>query len=220
MTIAQGNPEIQEEKVIFAAADVTLEGRLAPGGESGGVVLTSPHPLYGGDMDNNVVWTAARAFQNRHWTTLRFNFRGVGLSTGDYGGGQAEVADIRAAMHFLATRVARPQVIVGYSFGAAVASRALIQGTPADDLILIAPPIALMEINYLPETPRLRLIIVGDRDDFCPLSQLEYLFRTSPLDSRPKIRVLPGCSHFFAGFERSLYDILQKYQRTLSGSDT
>ena len=76
-------PAVPEERVTIAGSDVNLEGRLALGDGPGGVVITRPHPMYGGTMDNNVVWTAVQAFQARHWTTLRFNFRGVGLSSGE-----------------------------------------------------------------------------------------------------------------------------------------
>ena len=78
--------EVAEERVTIPGPDVNLEGRLAVGDVVSGVVITHPHPMYGGTMDNNVVWTAARAFQARRWSTLRFNFRGVGLSSGEYGG--------------------------------------------------------------------------------------------------------------------------------------
>jgi hypothetical protein len=167
--------------------------------------------MYGGTMDNNVVWTAAHAFQARHWTTLRFNFRGVGLSAGEYGDGLAEMADVQAALSFLGSRLAGPKYVVGYSFGAAVAGRALFQGVSAAGIIMIAPPIAMMEMNFLPKVPRLRLIVVGDRDEFCPLPQLEKMFEGQPEDRRPEIKVVSGCSHFFAGREKPLYTTLLEY---------
>ena len=120
--------EVAEERVTISGPDVNLEGRLAMGDGVSGVVITHPHPLYGGTMDNNVVWTAARAFQARHWSTLRFNFRGVGLSSGEYGDGLAEMADVQAALSFLGSRQSGPPYLVGYSFGAAVAGLALVQG--------------------------------------------------------------------------------------------
>lgn len=212
MSRSSGIPEIPEERVTIAGSDVNLEGRLALGDGPGGVVITHPHPMYGGTMDNNVVWTAAQAFQTRHWTTLRFNFRGVGLSSGEYGDGLAELADVQAALSFLKSRQAGLRYVVGYSFGAAVAGRALFQGVSANGIIMIAPPIAMMEMNFLPKVPGLRLIIVGDRDEFCPLPQLEKMFSDQPADRLPEIKVVSGCSHFFAGREKLLYNILLEYQ--------
>ncbi len=204
-------PTIQEERVTIAGSDVNLEGKLGLGSEPHGVVITHPHPLYGGTMDNNVVWTAVHAFQARGWTTLRFNFRGVGLSTGAYGDGLAEVADIQAAMSFLGARLQGGKFIVGYSFGAAVAGRALATGVSATGLIMIAPPIALMDMAFLPRLAKLRLIIVGDRDEFCPLPELEKMLSGQPPDQRPEIKIIPGASHFFAGREKPLYSFLVEY---------
>lgn len=214
MSRSSGIPEVPEERVTIAGADVNLEGRLASGDGSGGVVVTHPHPLYGGTMDNNVVWTAVQAFQARHWTTLRFNFRGVGLSSGEYGDGLAEMADVQAALAFLGSCQTGLRYVVGYSFGAAVAGRALFQGVSADGIIMIAPPIAMMEMSFLPKVPRLRLIVVGDRDEFCPLPQLEKMFDHQPADQRPEIKVVSGSSHFFAGREKPLYKILLEYPLT------
>lgn len=203
--------EVVEEKVTISGPDVNLEGRFTLGDGAGGVVITHPHPLYGGTMDNNVVWTAARAFQARHWSTLRFNFRGVGLSSGEYGDGLAEMADVQAALSFLKSRLLGPCHLVGYSFGAAVAGAALFQGVSAAGMIMIAPPINMMDMEFLPRLPRLRLIVVGDRDEFCPLPQLEKMLEAQPADRRPEIKIIPGCSHFFAGKEKSLYNILVEY---------
>jgi len=211
MAASTASPTIQEERVTIAGADVNLEGRLGVGSMPHGVVITHPHPLYGGTMDNNVVWTAVHAFQARGWTTLRFNFRGVGLSTGEFGDGLAEVADVQAALSFLGTRLTGSRFIVGYSFGAAVAGRALATGVSAAGLIMIAPPIAFMDMSFLPKVAKLRLIIVGDRDEFCPLPQLEKVYAAQPREQRPEMKIVPGASHFFAGREKPLYDLLLAY---------
>lgn len=211
MPILTGVFQVQEEKVTISGPDVNLEGRLAKGSAPGGVIITHPHPMYGGTMDNNVVWTAARAFQQRQWTTLRFNFRGVGLSSGEFGEGLAEVADVQAALSFLGSQVTGPKFVVGYSFGAAVAGRALLQGASAAGIIMIAPPIAFMDMSFLPKVPRLRLIVVGDRDEFCPLPRLEKMFEPFPADQRPPIEVVSGTSHFFAGREKPLHNILVEF---------
>ena len=116
-----------EEQVEIKGPGVTLEGRLWVGAAPGGAVITHPHPLFGGDMTNNVVLTAVRALTARSLSALRFNFRGVGRSTGVYGGGIEETGDVAAALTFLKSRVPGPYYVVGYSFGAAVAGRALLK---------------------------------------------------------------------------------------------
>jgi alpha/beta superfamily hydrolase len=198
-----------EEQVNIQAGAVTLEARFSPGSKDTGVVITHPHPLYGGSMDNNVVWTAARAYGDRGWATLRFNFRGVGASTGKYGEGIAEAEDVTGAVTFFKSKVTGPCYVVGYSFGAAVAARAMLEGLRVDGAVLISPPIAFMDLGFLHETPGLSLIVVGDEDNLAPLAGLEELCRRRqpPID----LRVVAGADHFYGGREEELYQILQDY---------
>jgi alpha/beta superfamily hydrolase len=206
-----------EEQVTIQGAGVTLEGVLVPGTASGGAVITHPHPLFGGSMANNVVWAAACALASRGMAALRFNFRGVGRSTGTYGGGVEEAEDVAAALDFLKSRAPGPYYLVGYSFGAAVAGRALLQGLSADGAVLVAPPIAFMDMAFLPQVPGLKLIIVGDRDELCPLTSLRELLGAGPAPAgdgpaRPtEIRVIEGTDHFFRGAEELLFKILRDF---------
>jgi len=198
-----------EERLTLKVNDISLEARFSPGAGTAGAVITHPHPLFGGSMDNNVVWTAARALEERGWSTLRFNFRGVGASTGSYGEGLAEVEDVVAAADFLKSKVPGPCFLVGYSFGAAVGARALLQGLDAAGAVLISPPIAFMDLDFLLETPRLCLVVAGDRDDLCPLADAESLCRRHqpPVD----LRVVSGADHFYGGREKELFGILLEY---------
>ncbi len=198
-----------EENVTIPSTGVNLEGRFLAGGSGGGVLITHPHPLYGGSMDNNVVWTARQAFAARSWATLRFNFRGVGRSTGAYGNGVAEVEDVVAALAFLKERAGGPYLVVGYSFGAAVAARALLAGLAADGALLISPPIAFMDMDFLPQTPRVKLIIAGDRDDLCPLADLRACL--GAVQPPVEIAVITGADHFYSGHEEQLFQILKSY---------
>ena len=100
---------------LRTADGVTLEARIGmPPAQRGGVALCHPHPLYGGDMDNPVVVRAAEVARDLGLATVRFNFRGVGQSTGEHGKGVAERLDVEAALDHLrhdptrARAVARP----------------------------------------------------------------------------------------------------------------
>jgi alpha/beta superfamily hydrolase len=90
-----------EQTVHFPASSLQLEGLLSLASGDKGVVITHPHPLYGGDMHNNVVDTLARVYRQHGYTTLRFNFRGVGGSQGHYDEGEGEQEDIKAALDYL-----------------------------------------------------------------------------------------------------------------------
>lgn len=198
-----------EEEVFISVHGLTLEGRLVPGTSAGGAVIAHPHPLYGGSMDNNVVWTAHQAFVARGWSTLRFNFRGVGRSTGTYGEGLAEVADVAAALSFLRQRCSGPYVIAGYSFGAAVAARAMLSGLDADGLILVSPPIALMDMDFLPRVPRVLLVVAGDADSLCPLDRLQAALKAR--HAAVELAVISGTDHFYGGREEQLFRLLRDH---------
>ena len=203
-----------EEEVSIPGTGITLEGRLSVGAAPGGAVITHPHPLFGGDMANNVVLTAVRALAARGMSALRFNFRGVGRSTGAYGGGIEEADDVGAALAFLKSRTPGPHFVVGYSIGAAVAGRALLEGLSADGALFIAPPIAFMDLSFLPRVPGLRLIVVGDRDELCPLPSLRELMATSQPVSGAKtaeVRVIEGADHFFGNGEAELFLVLRDF---------
>jgi len=203
-----------EETVSIPGPGITLEGRLSVGAAPGGAVITHPHPLFGGNMANNVVLTTVRALAVRGMSALRFNFRGVGHSTGTYGGGIDEADDVVAALAFLKSRTPGPHYVVGYSFGAAVAGWALLKGLSADGAICVAPPIAFMDLSFLPRVPGLRLIIVGDRDELCPLPSLQALMAESQPacgETPAAVRVIEGADHFFGDGEAELFRVLRDF---------
>jgi hypothetical protein len=197
------------DTVTIPGRDVTLEGRFLPGTGGSGVVITHPHPRFGGSMSNNVVWTAERAYHTRGFATLCFNFRGVGRSTGTYGGGEAEVDDVAAALDFLGTRTPGPHYLVGYSFGAFVAGRALLQGVEAEGAVLISPPVDFMEMAWLPQVPRLKLIVAGDRDEIGPWLDLQAMM--AAVEPPVPIVVIKGADHFYGGREEELFKVLRDF---------
>ncbi|MCL6621846.1 MAG: alpha/beta fold hydrolase [Syntrophobacterales bacterium] len=200
---------MMEQRVAISGPEVILEGRFQAGRGVGGVVVAHPHPLYGGSMDNNVVWTVRQAFGARGASTLRFNFRGVGGSTGTYGQGEGEVEDLRAALEYLVQHASAPYLVVGYSFGAAVAAQAFLRGLGGADAVLIAPPIALMRLDFLSQVPSLAGIVVGEWDDFCPLAALYGLMAGRPVPV--PIAVVPQADHFFGGREEALFRLLRDF---------
>ena len=201
--------------------DVPLEGFLAlprGGGAVPGAVVCHPHPLYGGDMHNNVVRGLARCLGRAGFAVLRFNFRGVGASGGSHSGGEGEVADVAEALDFLActsgvesSRLA----VVGYSFGAAVgwAAGAAIPGAVA--LVAVAPPLALYPMLEAGASPKPKLAAAGTGDGFCPPREFERWFEGL---SAPKEAVgLEGADHFLAGREEEVGEIAAGFLcRTLS----
>lgn len=192
-----------EEPVVVAvpgdpglAGAASLEGRLAlVGAPKGGFVLCHPHPLYGGDMDNPVVIRAAEVVREAGHATLRFNFRGVGASTGVHDKGEGEQDDVRAAVATLAAHLppGSPVGVIGYSFGAWTAARAMRPGEAA--LALIAPPLGMFDFQVLVPSTGPTLLVAGTRDTYCPIEALHRLAEATGA----KERVIEGADHFFFG---------------------
>jgi len=159
-------------------------------------VVCHPHPLFGGTMTNKVVHTLARAFTDLGLPSLRFNFRGVGASTGTHDEGRGEVQDALAAVRYGRERWPGAQLwLAGFSFGAAVAVRASSDAAPSR-LVAVAPAVDRIEIGAVtPACPW--LVLLGDADEVvAPQRVLEWARGLRP---QPHIQVMAGAGHFFHG---------------------
>ncbi len=160
-------------------------------------VVCHPHPLYGGTLDNKVVYTIARAFVELGVPSIRFNFRGVGGSAGSYDEGNGETTDALAVIAYGRERWPGAALwLGGFSFGGAVAVRAAAQSAP-ETLVTVAPGITRVDMTGV-DSPRCPwLIVQGDADDVIePAAVLDWAQRQSP---RPTISLLAGAGHFFHG---------------------
>jgi alpha/beta superfamily hydrolase len=175
-------------------------------------VICHPHPLYGGTMDNKVVWTIARALEELGIATLRFNFRGVGASAGSYDEGNGETEDAAAVLDYGALHWPRARpVIAGFSFGAYVALKLALRAPPAH-LITVAPPVDRFPVATLPPPNCPWLLVQGDADDVVePRAVLAWAQGLSP---QPQIVVLPGVGHFFHGALAQLREAVQDAVRS------
>ena len=165
----------------------------------GVAIVCHPHPQHGGTLDNKVVQTLARAVVQLGYRSVRFNFRGVGVSTGSWDEGRGEVDDAAAVIrHFVGSQAGvagQPWLLAGFSFGAYVASQAAAQwpdDAKAQRLVLVGPS---TQKQAMPNVPADTVVIHGETDEVVPLS--------STLDwARPQglpVIVFPGVGHFFHG---------------------
>ncbi len=185
-----------EEPVKFECGNIRLAGRVRDNTSGRAVVVTHPHPLYGGNMDNIVVLTMVKAFFQAGFTTLRFNFRGTGSSTGMFDNGPGEQEDVRAAVAFLRKRGAKEVWLAGYSFGAWVNSRALSSGFRASRHIMVSPPMGLISFNNIVLSSSTALILTGQKDEIAPQDLIREKIDQWNLDTR--FEVLSGCDHFYS----------------------
>jgi hypothetical protein len=187
-----------EDKVTFPSGDLTLEGLASRSNPAKGVVVTHPHPLYGGDMHNPVVEAIAAAYRKAAYTTLRFNFRGTGSSAGGHDQGVGEQADVAAAIAFLQKEGCSSVHLSGYSFGAWVNAMALHNGLEIDGLTMVAPPVAFIEFAPNIRLPHLTKVVAGSRDEFAPPERIQPLLESWNRDA--SMEIIDGADHFFFGF--------------------
>jgi alpha/beta superfamily hydrolase len=193
----------KEKMVTFDSDGLTLEGILGrpeDGNEGGlGVVVCHPHPLYGGTMDNMVVWGICDCLKKVDATYLRFNFRGVGESQGTHDDGKGEVQDVLSALGFLKGQdgIARVR-LAGYSFGAMMAYNASHLSEDVDRVGCVALPVDYYtDLDFGPEHDVKVLLVGGSEDDVAPEGSLRRFLKS--LGERGALEVLEGCDHFFGG---------------------
>ena len=205
--------ETASRPIAFRSEGLTLEGILhqpvsAP---FPAAAVCHPHPLYGGDMHNYVVVAVCQALAEAGIASLRFNFRGVGRSEGEYGDGLGERADAAAALAYLRQLAAVDPdkvSIVGYSFGAAVALAAADERVAA--VAAISPPSLGQSVPDL-DIRCPTLLISGEQDEFAPPASLSTLATT--IGPQCQMRVVRGADHFWSGYEKELAQVVAQFFR-------
>jgi uncharacterized protein len=206
--------------VFFGPEETKLHGVLLSADRAGApaAVICHPHPQHGGSMNNNVVIGVEAALSDADFTTLRFNFRGVGRSRGAFSGGAGEQTDVSLAVDFLAADSAVGKIFVaGYSFGAAVGLKAAMDSDRAAAAVGIAPPTIMCDFGFLAGTKKPLLLIAGSQDEFCDTDTLRSLVEKinaaaggggAPL---ARLEIIPGSDHFFLGYESRLGELTRDF---------
>ena len=193
----------QTERLTLTGGAGVIEALLDPaqlvdGQRPKGVaIIAHPHPLFAGTMDNKVVQTLARAFVQCGYTAVRFNFRGVGASAGEYDAGKGELQDLLAVIRQVAPE--GPIALAGFSFGAFVTSHALAalwdEGRVAK-AVLVGTAASRFEVAPVPAAAHdSTLVIHGEADDTVELSSVMDWARPQILP----VTVIPQVGHFFHG---------------------
>lgn len=207
---------MKEQSCEINSGEERLEARLSQLSEQTGLVICHPHPLFGGTMDNKVVTTVARAAHTLGISTLRFNFRGVGKSSGVHDQGNREQQDVLAAIEFAQQQGWQQIILAGFSFGAGMACLSLNQLTEAQQekvstAMLIAP--AVHHFDAPQQLPPLIdvTVFMGDADEVVPFDEVDHWVQC--LTPTPHWVVFQDTSHFFHG---RLVDLKKSVIETLS----
>ena len=207
---------MRQSAVTFNTKGLTFEGVVATPddaeGKFPGIVICHPHPLFGGNMDNNVVLALAFELVEQGYAVLRFNFRGVGNSEGEHTKGEKEFEEALAAVDFMR---AWKQVdsgrlgILGYSFGTGV-----ILGSPSLQkrpkvFAFVSPSLERLKSTPLLKDKRPKFIITGNRDKLAESEGLQEV-----LDSfvqPPEFQVIDGADHFWMGRESQMVEPVSQF---------
>jgi alpha/beta superfamily hydrolase len=193
------NSQTQKSVIQGAAGDIEVALDLPPGqlASRGVAVITHPHPLFGGTLDNKVVQTLARAFIQCGWTAVRFNFRGVGGSAGVHDEGRGELEDMLAVVAAMAPQ--GPISLAGFSFGAFVTTHAferLAASREIEKLVLVGTSVSRSPAAPIAAEAHMKtLVLHGEEDDTVALSAVMDWARPQALP----VTVVPGGGHFFHG---------------------
>ena len=202
-----------QSAIAFYSKKIELEGILSFPADAGalsaaGAAVCHPHPALGGDMNNGVVLAVCRAAERRGIVTLRFNFRGVGGSGGEFSNGEREREDAAAALDVLRHWHAvdrRRLGIVGYSMGAAVILDGLRRMKRAAAIALVAPTLAALRSPRFAKDKRPKLVIAGSEDRVAPSADIQRI-----LDAcRQPVRFheVQGADHSMRGREGEVGEV-------------
>lgn len=190
-------------EVIFAGPEGRLEGRYQRGrGENPPLALVlHPHPLFGGSMNNRAVYELYNMFLRRGFSVLRFNFRGVGRSVGEYDQGQGELADAATALDFLQSLNPNAPFawVGGFSFGSWIGMQLLMRRPEIVGFISVSASANLFDFTFLAPCPSSGVVLHGEVDKVCPPEDTKTMVDRTRTQKGRKVefQVIPGADHFF-----------------------
>ena len=207
-------------EVIFNGPDGRLEGRYHHSNEPNAPIalVLHPHPQQGGTMNYRVVFEVYQTFVQKGFSTLRFNFRGVGRSQGEYDEGMGELSDAASALDWMqSTNPDASQCWVGgFSFGAWICMQLLMRRPEIDSFIALSPPADKYDFAFLAPCPASGLFVHGANDSMVPGDSVEALAKK--LEAQRKIqvdlRLLEGANHFFHNKVEDLTNNVNDYLET------
>lgn len=199
--------------LFIPAAHGRLEAILKePSGSArrGAALVAHPHPLGGGTMHNKVVYRAAAGLLEAGLVTLRFNFRGVGLSTGTHDEGRGERDDVRTALDYLTENYPQQEItFAGFSFGSRFGTERVLDDARVPRLVSIGTPVDKYDYSFLKKCKKPILFVHGDRDEFGSIESLRELY--DRLECEKELVIFENCGHFFDRHLNELKDAVRDW---------
>lgn len=192
------------EKIFILNENIELEAEYYPSKivKDSAIIICHPHPQFGGNMWNNVVSAVFDIFIKNNISSLRFNFRAVGESSGKHSSGRGELSDVKACVDFLINEKKIEKIFIcGYSYGAAIGCSAVNYSEKIVGFAAISFPWDFMGHKYkkLSSSEKPKIFIQGDRDDIARYDKFKIHYDT--YQNPKEYKVINGADHFYWGHE-------------------
>tara|TARA_B100000886_G_C20376530_1_gene471990 strand:+ start:141 stop:773 length:633 start_codon:yes stop_codon:yes gene_type:complete len=179
------------------------------------VLILHAHPGHGGNMNNPLTLKLHKLFSDLGFSSLRFNFRGVGKSDGEHDGSEGELADSAIALDWLQSKNSESKKfwICGISFGAWVGMQLLMRRPEIPKFVLISPPAGKYDFNFLAPCPASGVVLSGEKDSLIEVDSVKSIVKKLNQQKSIIVRheILKGSDHFFSSMENSVLERVQKY---------
>lgn len=191
-------------EIMITGSAGRLEGRYKHAKIQGAPIalILHPNPQRGGTMNNKISYSLFQTFADQGFSTLRFNFRGVGRSQGEFSHGEGELSDAASALDWLQSvnPGASSVWVAGFSFGSWIGMQLLMRRPEISSYVSISPPANIYDFNFLAPCPNQGMIVQGDNDQVVNIESVNKLVDKLKDQRGPAgvdYRVVPGAGHFF-----------------------
>ena len=178
-------------------------------------LILHPDPSKGGTMNTKIVFQLYKLFINNGFSTIRFNFRGVGKSDGLFDNGEGELIDAASVLDWLQQYNTNSKKcwVVGFSFGAWVAMQLLMRRPEINGFVCVSPPANIRDFSFLAPCPSSGIIIHGDKDTIASYDSAKILFEKLQKQKKEDIifRSVKGADHFYENYKEEFSSIVNSY---------
>ncbi|MDX2049746.1 MAG: alpha/beta hydrolase [Rickettsiaceae bacterium] len=208
--------------VFFNGPAGRIEGKFFQSSDerAPAAIVLHPHPLYGGSMNNKVVYAVYKTLMQSGMSVLRINFRGVGRSQGNFDSGVGELSDAATALDWLQikTPLAKEFWLAGFSFGSWIALQLIMRRPEVNNFIAVSPPVNKFDFSFLSPCPIPGLIVHGNQDSIVDEASVISLVDklTKQKNLKVDFRSIDGADHFFRNKINDLEEIIQDYLQNIA----
>ena len=204
-------------EIFISGPEGRLEARYMPSNNQAAplALILHPEPNKGGNMNNRVSFAMYKIFQARGFSVMRFNFRGVGRSQGNYSGGDGELSDAASALDWIQEQCpgARSCWVGGFSFGSWIGMQLMMRRPEVEGFVSVTPPADNQDFSFLAPCPSSGLIVHGEADSIIPLEAVDKLVKKMSMQKGITIdfKMIQNANHYFTHHLNELTKIIDDY---------